>query len=283
MAERPRPPAVAGQFYPRDPAELRREVETSFLSPRGPGHLPGPPTRDRRRIRAAIVPHAGYLYSGPMAARAFAEIACDPPAATTLILGVDHHGTGSPFAVAGRDWSTPLGLMPLDRSFARAVAVGLIVTDDSAHTAEHSIEVELPFLQYLGRPGPFVPLGVRFGRLEDLLEVADRLRKAVEGRTDLLLIASSDFSHYVPPEVARRKDRLALEAILARDPRALYETVVANDISMCGIAPVTVLLELLRGETLTSRLLGWGHSGEAEPMRDVVGYASVIFEMAGER
>ena len=100
---------------------------------------------------------------------------------------------------------------------------------------------------------------------------------------DVLLLASTDFSHYVPAETAERLDRLAIEAILARDPRELYETVAEHDISMCGIAPTTVLLAATAGRPLTARLLRWGHSGEAEPMRDVVGYAALTLEREGAR
>ncbi len=123
----------------------------------------------------------------------------------------------------------------------------------------------------------FVALQVRFASFDELLEVAKVVRSAIRDR-DVLLLASTDFSHYVPARTAERLDRLAIDAILARDARRLYETVAQNDISMCGIAPTTVLLAALADESLSAHLLRWGHSGEAQPMRDVVGYAALTLE-----
>lgn len=272
-----RPPAVAGQFYEGDGADLARQIERCFQSRRGPGQLPARHRSAERRIRAAIVPHAGYAYSGPIAARAFYELASDRSPGTVLILGVDHHGAGRPFATSDRDWETPLGPVPSDHGLVRALARPPVEIDERAHLPEHSIEVELPFLQYVEPTPRFAPLLVRFGPFDSLERVARVVREAIAGR-DVLLIASTDFSHYVPPETARRLDRLAIDQILARDGRGLYRTVVEHDISMCGIAPTTVLLEALAGEELTARLLAWGHSGEDEPMREVVGYASILLE-----
>jgi AmmeMemoRadiSam system protein B len=147
--------------------------------------------------------------------------------------------------------------------------------DEARHAAEHSIEVQLPFLQYV-LPRPRVAaLMVPFGSFGSLREVAEVVRSATAAR-DVLVLASTDFSHYVSVEEARRLDLLAIEAILKRDALALYDTVTRLDISMCGIAPTTVLLAALAAEPLEARLLKWGHSGEAEPMDRVVGYASAL-------
>jgi MEMO1 family protein len=154
--------------------------------------------------------------------------------------------------------------------------------DEDAHRREHSIEVQLPFLEYVLPHPTFVPLEVGFGPYEFLVEVADVVRSAIQGR-DILLIASTDFSHYIPAKTAERLDRLAIDRILARDPRGLYDTVRQNDISMCGIAPTTVLLAALEGTDVRPRLLRWGHSGEVEPMREVVGYASIVLESPDDR
>jgi len=277
MPESVRPPAVAGQFYEGDGAALARQVERCFLDPRGPGELPARHRSASRRIRAAVVPHAGYPYSGPIAARAFREIAGERAAPVVLILGVDHHGLGRPYALSDRPWQTPLGRLDVDHDLVKALSCDPIEVDERAHRLEHSIEVELPFLQYVEPYLRFVPLMVRFAPFEDLQEVARVVRRAIQGR-DVLLIASTDFSHYVPAETARKLDHEAIEPILRRDARALYDTVVREEISMCGIAPTTVLLEVLQDEPLEARLLAWGHSGEAEPMPKVVGYASILFE-----
>ncbi|MGA7862099.1 MAG: AmmeMemoRadiSam system protein B [Thermoplasmata archaeon] len=277
MAEPPRRPAVAGQFYPADGAALTQVIEQCFLDPRGPGQLPVRHRAVDRRIRAAIVPHAGYVYSGPIAAHAYAAIAAERPPSTVLVLGVNHTGRGVPAALSARDWLTPLGRVPVDRELVHALDHRPIEVDEAAHTREHSIEVELPFLQYVLPFPRFAALTVSMGPVGFLADVAAVVRRAVQSR-DVLVLASTDFSHYIPAGEARRLDRLAIDQILARDPNGLYSTVVDQNISMCGIAPTTVLLFATQDEPLTARLLRWGHSGETEPMGEVVGYASLLLE-----
>ena len=279
---RPRLPAVAGQFYEGDAAALAAQVEHCFTDPRGPGSLP---TRQRsavRRVRAAIVPHAGFVYSGAIAAHAYARIAADRPPESVLVLGVDHHGMSRGASISERPWLTPLGPTPVDLDLATALRHPPIDHDEEAHLREHSIEVELPFLEYVLPHPRFVPLEVGFGPFEFLEDVAEVVRDAIRGR-DVLLIASTDFSHYVPAATAERLDRMAIDQILARNPRGLYETVTRNGISMCGIAPTTVLLSALSDQDLDARLLRWGHSGEVEKMREVVGYAAIVLEGGEER
>ncbi|HTW77304.1 MAG TPA: AmmeMemoRadiSam system protein B [Thermoplasmata archaeon] len=272
-----RTPAVAGQFYEGDGAALARQIESCFLDPRGPGELPPRHRSPARRLRAAVVPHAGYPFSGPIAAHAYLRIAAELPPATVLVLGVDHYGLGAGPSLSARDWETPLGPMRVDPDLVRALDHRPIRIDEEAQRREHSIEVQLPFLEYALPEPRFVALQVPFGPYDALVRAALVVRAAVQDR-DVLLLASTDFSHYVPAATAERLDRLAIDAILARDPRLLYDTVVSNDISMCGIAPTTVLLAALAEEDLDARLLRWGHSGEAHPMRDVVGYAALALE-----
>jgi len=278
----PRPPAVAGQFYEGDGAALAHQLESCFTDARGPGTLP---TRQRsagRTVRAAIVPHAGYVFSGPIAAHAYRLIAADRPPESVLVLGVDHYGASQGASLSERPWLTPLGPTPVDPKLLAALRKPPVNVDEEAHRREHSIEVQLPFLEYVLPHPRFVPLEVGYGPYEFLAEVARVVRSAIQGR-DVLVIASTDFSHYVPAPTAERLDRLAIDQILARDPRGLYDTVRRNDISMCGIAPTTVLLAALEGLEARPRLLRWGHSGEVEKMRDVVGYASIVFEEPAER
>ena len=277
MSSAPRPPAVAGQFYPSDARELARQVEACFTDPRGPGSLPPRRRSGRRKVVAAVVPHAGYVYSGAIAAHAYARIAADRPPQSVLILGVDHQGAGRGATLSARPWLTPLGPTPSDPELVRALSRGPVAVDETAQALEHSIEVQLPFLEYVLPKPKFVPLQVRFGPYRYLEEVAQVVHDAVEGR-DVLLLASTDFSHYVPAEEARRYDHMAIDAILARDPRRLYDVVERERISMCGIAPTTVLLRALAGRDLAPSLLRWGHSGEVEPMTEVVGYAALTLE-----
>src|SRR5271170_3709844 len=274
-----RPPAVAGQFYEADGAALAHQLEGCFLSDRGPGHLPPRQRTPTRHVRAAVVPHAGYEYSGPIAALAYDAIASERPPESVLILGVDHHGASRGAALSARDWSTPLGPTTCDPVLRTALEHPPIEVDERAHAQEHSIEVQLRFLEYVLPHPRFVALEIAFDSFAHLEEIARIVRVAVEHR-DVLLLASTDFSHYVPAATARRLDALALEAILARDARRLYEVVAEEEISMCGIAPTTVLLAALAAEPLTARLLRWGHSGEATPMSEVVGYASLLLESA---
>jgi MEMO1 family protein len=272
-----RTPVVAGQFYEADGAALARQIEACFRDPRGPGELPARQRTPPRSLRAAVVPHAGYPFSGPIAARVYAMVATQPPPATVLVLGVDHYGLGNGPALSDRDWETPLGPVAVDHELVRALAHHPIAVDEAAQAREHSIEVQLPFLEYtLPRPR-FVALQVPMSSYDHLVKTGLAVREAVTGR-DVLVLASSDFSHYVSPSTAERQDRLAIDAILARDPRQLYDTVQEHDISMCGIAPTTVMLAALAEEPLTARLLRWGHSGEVHAMRDVVGYAALVLE-----
>jgi MEMO1 family protein len=229
MAEAPRRPAVAGQFYPADGAALTQLIEQNFLDPRGPGHLPVRHRSADRRIRAAVVPHAGYIYSGPIAAHAYAAIASERAPSTVLVLGVNHTGRGAPAALSARDWLTPLGRVPVDRDLVHALDHRPIEVDETAHAREHSIEVELPFLQYVVPFPRFAALSISMGPVGFLADVAAVVRKALQGR-DVLILASTDFSHYVPAKTAERLDRKAIDQILGRDANGLYTTVVDQNI-----------------------------------------------------
>ncbi len=270
-----RSPAVAGLFYEQDGQRLAHQIEACFTDSRGPGHLPPHHRTHRRRLRAAIVPHAGYLYSGPIAAHVYAAIAAEDPPTTVLILGVDHHGGAVAAATSVQDWQTPLGPVEVDTDVVRLLARPPIEIDEAAQATEHSIEVQLPFLQYVLPHPRFVPLMIRYGPYERLHEIAEVIRTVVSARPDILVLASTDFSHYVSVGEADRLDHLAIAEILARDPKRLFATVARRGISMCGVAPTTVLLDALREESLTPQLLRYGHSGEATPMPDVVGYAAL--------
>ncbi len=278
MPEAPRPPAVAGTFYPADARELARSVEASFLDPRGPGQLPVRRRGDRTLV-AAVVPHAGFRYSGAIAAHVYARVAAERPPRAVVVLGVDHHGAGRGPSVSLRPWLTPLGPTAVDVELGRRIANGPLAVDEAAHAHEHSIEVQLPFLEYVLPKPTFVPVQVPFGPFRSLEAIGAQLRSALAGE-DVLLLASTDFSHYVSVEEARRLDRLALDAVLAGDPQQLYNVVQNERISMCGIAPTTVLLAALAGRPVRASLLRWGHSGEVELMPEVVGYAAVAWDAA---
>ncbi len=266
-----RTPAVAGQFYAGMRDELVTEIEACYVATLGPGALPGE-MGEGRSLAGLVVPHAGYMYSGPVAAHAYLALANDGLPQTFVILGPNHTGYGLPLAVATDDFETPLGVAKVDKDLAEELLQEPIKQDMEAHRYEHSIEVQLPFLLHLKEDLCFVPVCMGTQDYESAAKVGSILAKAMRGR-DVVIIASTDFSHYVPKEVATSKDRMAIEHILAGDARGLYDTIRRHHITMCGYGPVMATLAALgksRGE-----LLKYGTSGDVQPMRDVVGYASV--------
>jgi AmmeMemoRadiSam system protein B len=264
-----RRPAVAGSFYPADPDSLRSAVDSLAEGRTPPGSL---------RPRAILVPHAGYVYSGRIAARTYLGVALP---GRLIVLGPNHTGRGEPIALqAAGAWSTPFGEAAIDAPLAAAILKRLPEARDdaAAHRLEHSIEVQIPFLQRWARGFRFVPICVGTHRLEALQALGRALADAVsEAGEPILLVLSSDLSHYLPADEAERLDTLALERILAIDPEGLLRTVEENGITMCGMAPVVAGLEAARRlGAASSALLARGHSGETTgDMLSVVGYAGV--------
>ena len=201
-----RRPVVAGQFYAGDAATLTRQIEACFQDERGPGELPARHRSPDRRMVAAVVPHAGYEYSGAIAAHVYAAVARERPPESVLVLGVDHHAASEGASLSRRPWSTPLGPVVVDEGLVQALDRSPVRVDEAAHAFEHSIEVQLPFLEYVLPHPRFVPLEVPMGPLDYLESVGRVVRDAVRGR-DVLVLASTDFSHYIPAEEARRLDR----------------------------------------------------------------------------
>lgn len=236
-----------------------------------------------------MVPHAGYAYSGPIAAHAYFALAQDGWPEHFVILGPNHHGVGAPLAVCPEDHLTPFGTVAYDAALGKALVGGLIESDAVAHREEHSIEVQLPFLQHLRPEISFVPVAMTFQEWEVAKEVGATVAKALKGK-DAVIIASSDFTHVgsnygqLPPrgttvaDFARRQDRRALDAIEKLDARGLYETVRDHNITMCGYGPVIAMLVAAKALGATeARLLKYANS--AEITRDTslaVGYGAVV-------
>ena len=269
-----RHPSVAGQFYAGDEASLRKQVEQCFLGPLGPGKLPKV-AAGGRKILGGFAPHAGYAYSGMIAAHLYARIAEDGLPKTFIVLGPNHTGMGSGLAVSSEDFETPLGIVRNDRDLAKALRRDLVDEDPESHRREHSIEVQLPFLQFLSKDIRFVPICMGFQDYDTAMSVGKTIREATKGR-DVVVIASTDMSHYVHKDVAKRKDAMALEAVKAMNPKALYDVVRDQDISMCGYGPVMAMMAACPGGKAT--LLKYATSGDVQPMREVVGYAAVVIE-----
>ena len=270
-----RRPSVAGQFYAGDEQSLRKQVETCFLGPLGPGKIPKVNPIRQNRVLGGVSPHAGYVYSGMVAAHLYARIAEDGFPQTFVILGPNHTGRGSGMAISTEDFETPFGTVKVDKDLAKALRKDIIDVDDEAHRFEHSIEVQLPFLQYFRTSFKFVPICMGFQDYDSAVSVGKTIRDAIKGR-DVVVIASTDMSHYVAKDVARKKDGMALDAIKAMDSKGLFRTVEDQDISMCGYGPVIAMMTACAGGRAT--LLKYATSGDVTPMREVVGYSAVVIE-----
>lgn len=220
-----RRPAVAGSFYAGTAAELRRQVEGCLA--------PGAAESALQPAVGAVCPHAGLMYSGRTAGAVYARL---QPPETLVVLGPNHHGVGAEAALPGHaEWETPLGPVPIDRELAQAIRVAsrVLEEDDAAHAREHSIEVQLPFLRYLMPGSRLVPISVSPvgpAAVGDLGRAVAEGIRAVGRRA--VVVASTDFSHYVSRAVAERKDRPALDAIRSLDPERLLEAVRRERITM---------------------------------------------------
>lgn len=263
-----RQPAVAGLFYPAHPEALERDVR---------GYLP--PDATSEKAFGAIVPHAGYVYSGPVAGAVYARMEIPR---TVVIVCPNHTGHGAPAAMDPSDsWQTPLGEVPLARPLAQRLReLAPRVTEDSqAHRREHSLEVQLPFLKVLRPDVEIVPICLGEPSFSLCREVGEAFARAAgEEREAPLLLASSDMNHYESRAVGRAKDDLALERIEAIDPEGLFETVLGRSISMCGFLPATALLAAARAAGASrARVVSRRDSGdETGDISSVVGYAGVL-------
>ena len=292
MYEKIRKPAVAGQFYDGNKTSLKQTIKGCFLEERGPGSLPEI-TKGGKNIRGIVVPHAGYIYSGAIAAHSYYHLAKNGFADTFIILGPNHTGMGSGVAVMTEGtWLTPLGEIPINESLSKQLWKGIIDNDENAHLYEHSIEVQLPFLQYIAddRTFDFVPICMAMQDYDTSKEVGNIIADAVKNTNGkVVIIASSDFSHVgfnymsTPPEnmrvdeYAKKQDQLAIERILEMDAEGLINTVHEHNITMCGYGPVAVMLIAAKklGGT-KAELLKYGTSYEVHPSTSCVGYGAIM-------
>ncbi|HEX7044647.1 MAG TPA: AmmeMemoRadiSam system protein B [Burkholderiales bacterium] len=258
-----RRPAVAGLFYPADPHALAREVERLLAQAAA---APAPPPK------AIIVPHAGYIYSGPIAASAYARLrAARDIIRRVVLLGPAHrvgfHGLALPSA---QYFESPLGRVPLDaRAIERIADLPQVLVLDHAHAEEHSLEVHLPFLQALFADFALVPLVVGQAGAAQVGEVIERLW----GGPETLIVVSSDLSHYYPYETAQRLDRATSAAIEALRYEAL------GDADACGCIPISGLLHVARQRGLAVRTIDLRNSGDTAGPRDrVVGYGAYLVQ-----
>lgn len=271
-----REPAVSGAFYPASPQSLRKMIEACFTHKLGYGQIPKLNEQGRRKIKGVVAPHAGYVYSGSVASHVYGALAEDGFPATFIILGVNHHGFGEEFALTTQDFLTPLGTVKIDKEIAGKLIAEGIPDDERAHRDEHSIEVHLPFLQYFKPEIHFVPIAMYRMDIPTAKKIGEAIKKVIRATNrDIGIIASTDFSHYVPREWAYKYDAFAIEKIVNCDPEGLYSTIRKYGISMCGYGPVLTLLYALG---LKGKLLKYATSGDVEDMFEVVGYGSIVFE-----
>jgi AmmeMemoRadiSam system protein B len=263
-----RQPIVAGQFYPADERSLRRELATYVVA------------AERKRYLGGLCPHAGYVYSGPTAGELFARL--DVPAVVVL-LGPKHHGAGAPYAVwpAGA-WRTPLGDAPVNDEVATALIEKCpsLKADEDAHRAEHSLEVIVPFVQYVNPQAAVVPVALGPMSMSAVGELGEGIAAALEPyKEDMVVVVSSDMTHYEPAASAERKDALAIERLTELDAEGLLAVVAANDISMCGVWPAAAAMVALRALGASAgALIRYANSGEASgDYAHVVGYAALSF------
>jgi MEMO1 family protein len=264
-----RAPAVAGRFYPRSPEELGASVAEMTAGDEAP-----------EEMVACVSPHAGYMYSGRVAGRVFAHL--EVPR-RVVVLGPNHTGLGPDVSVAPHEaWQTPLGDVPVDRALAALLVEEFPAAqqESTAHWREHSIEVQLPFLQHCQPELRVLPVCLRHLSFATCVALGEALARAVvRAREAVGLVASSDMTHYEPDDRARERDRAAIDAALTMDPRALYDTVHDLEISMCGVIPATVVLVAANAlGAAGAHLVAYATSGDASgDRRQVVGYAGICF------
>ncbi len=265
-----RRPAVANQFYPGSETDLKRDVSSRI------GEV-----QKRGKALALVSPHAGYMYSGDIAGAVYsrAEITKD-----VVVMGPNHHGLGAPFAVMAKGkWEMPGGDISINEELANLLIEESrwLKADNQAHIQEHSVEVQLPFIQHMRPDVQFVPVVLGRADFETCEEIGKAVARAIRRYGEpVVIIASTDMTHYESQESAKKKDQLAIDRILALDPAGLLEIVDRNNISMCGVIPTTITVVAAKelGATKAS-LVAYATSGDVSgDYSYVVGYAGFIIQ-----
>lgn len=261
-----RQPAVAGQFYTNDPKELRAQLERMVTV-----------ETFREKVLGVIAPHAGYMYSGAVAGRLYGAVEVPP---TVIILGPNHQGVGARAAIypAGK-WLTPLGDVSINSRLSALIKkhAPLVEEDTSAHHFEHSLEVQVPFLRFVRSDVAIVPLCLGFGDYASCKALGSGIARAIrEYGEDVLIVASSDMTHYESAVMAKEKDEHAINEILALNPEGLLRVCREKDITMCGVIPATVMLVAVNELGATqAKLVRYATSGDVTgDNRQVVAYAA---------
>ncbi|EGG41917.1 hypothetical protein Nlim_1150 [Candidatus Nitrosarchaeum limnium SFB1] len=273
-----RTPAVAGMFYSGEKKELKKSINDCFLHKFGPGKIP--PSDNKKKIFGVICPHAGYAYSGPIACHSFYEISSNLPE-LFIIVGPNHWGIGSSVAtMKDSKWQTPLGEVEVDSETAEEISniTKIIEVDNFSHSREHSLEVQIPILQEISKKFRILPIVL----INQSKEVAIQIGSAIANiarKKKVMIIGSSDFTHYEPNEFAHEQDAALIEPILKLDVDRFYDVLNKKDISACGYGAIASTMIACKELGATKgELLKYATSGDITgDTSSVVGYGSIIF------
>ena len=278
-----RRPCQAGSFYSSKTSSLRKEIEECFLNELGPKKIPKPSHNALTSVVGLVAPHAGYMYSGSIATHSYFALAMDGTPDCAIIIGPNHTGLGSGVSIMNRGiWVTPMGEISIDANIADQICKNydLIDIDEKAHQYEHSIEVQIPFLQYLyGKKLQFVPICMMMQDLETSVELGKAIARSIYNK-NIIVIASSDMTHYETGQLASRKDKKAINTILKFNETELFKIVESERISMCGYGPIISAITCSKKLGASkAELLSYKTSGDVTgDHSSVVGYASIIFK-----
>ncbi|TFG12731.1 AmmeMemoRadiSam system protein B [Candidatus Thorarchaeota archaeon] len=276
-----RMPVVAGKFYEGTEDMLLKRLRESFTGNMGPGEVPEGEPGNRRNIKALIAPHAGYVYSGMTAAHSYLDLFRDGRPSHIVIIGPNHTGQGERVAVCNDDWLTPLGEVEYDTEIGPEIIQRnqYAAPDCIAHSSEHSIEVQLPFIQYVfDAPISFVPMCMGTQNYDVCKSLGETIASLAED-DDILVIASSDFTHFESSDSARKKDNQAMEFLEFLDPEGFLNFVTSHRVSICGAAPITTALVFAKElGAIEFNLLKYSNSGDVTGDNgNVVAYVAAEF------
>lgn len=272
---RVRTPAVAGMFYPSEKDELIQSIKSSIYNQYGVGK-----TKLSKKIFGAICPHAGYMYSGPIATHSFEAIS-EQDFEVAIILGPNHWGLGCQVAtMKDAVWASPLGNVEVDSDAAEKInkLSRIIEIDFFSHTREHSIEVQVPMLQYYKSKFTILPICILNQDYEFALEVGLAVASIAKEKK-AVIIGSSDFTHYEQNEIAHRQDKALIEPILEMDVKRFYDVLEKRRVSACGYGAIAATMVACKElGAREAKLLKYATSGDVAGSKDsVVGYASIVF------
>lgn len=273
-----RNPVFAGRFYASSAEELEKQIIACYDHPVGPGNLPGPVFSSANRNAGLIAPHAGYMYSGPVAAHGYLELSRIGKPRKIIIIGPNHTGYGARLSIWPEgNWHTPLGTLRIDESLVSDLeqnSGGELKPDTSAHLYEHSIEVQLPFIQHIfGNDPTIAPIIMTDQSINAVRTLAEAISSILEKEEGIFIIASSDMNHYDNHESTLRKDGLLIEALLTKEVERIYQIARENRITACGLGPITVVLQLFDKLEILKHATSGDVSGDRY---HTVGYLSAI-------